>query len=82
MVLRLAPRLVGEIRSLDPVAPGNAFEPAWRAWITKDRSALGHIGDPREATAEKGEGLFQAYADGVVGLIERAIGWNGRDWEG
>ena len=82
MILRLAPDLVGEIRSLDPVAPGNAFEPASRAWITKDRSALGHIGDPREATAEKGEGLFQAYADGVVGLVERVIAWNGKDWEG
>ena len=31
------------------------FEPASRGWITQDRSEPGHIGDPRGATAEKGE---------------------------
>ena len=29
-------------------------------WITKDRSKLGHIGQPRQATAEKGENAVSA----------------------
>jgi creatinine amidohydrolase len=82
MVLRLAPHLVGSIELLDPVDPGHGFEPAARAWITKDRSAIGHIGYPADATPEKGEALFQVFSDGVVDFLQRAIAWNGKDWDG
>ncbi|MEW6302037.1 MAG: creatininase family protein [Verrucomicrobiota bacterium] len=82
MILRLAPQLVGNLASLEPVEPGNAFEPATRAWITKDRTAPGYIGHPRDATADKGEALFQIFADGVVALLERAVAWDGKGWNG
>lgn len=82
MMLRLAPHLVGELRTLDEVPFGNPFEPAHRGWITKDRTGPGHIGDPRVATAEKGESLFQVFAADVVAFMERVIAWDGRSWNG
>lgn len=82
MMLRLRPELVGNLAQVEPVAFGNAFEPAHRGWITKDRSQAGHIGDPRTATAEKGEALFGQFAADVVALIERVARWDGRSWEG
>jgi creatinine amidohydrolase len=80
MILRLAPHLVGDITRLATVPSGNAFDPVSRAWITKDRTAPGHIGDPRAATAEKGEALLQAFAAGAVIFLERVIAWDGRRW--
>jgi creatinine amidohydrolase len=40
------------------------------------------VGDPRPATAEKGETLFRVFADGVASLLERVIAWDGRSWNG
>ncbi len=81
MILRLAPNLVGELKSLEPVQPGTGFAPASRGWITKDRSQNGHIGSPHLATAEKGETLFHAFAEDVVALLERVTKWDGKPWE-
>lgn len=81
MVLRLAPHLVKEYRHVTPQEPGSAFEPASRGWIMPDRSADGHVGDPRGATAEKGEALFQSFTRGAVEFIHRMIAWDGRSWE-
>jgi creatinine amidohydrolase len=81
MVLRVAPQLVKEHRRVAPQAPGSAFEPASRGWIMPDRSVDGHVGDPREATAEKGEALLQAFTRGVVEFLHRVIAWDGRSWE-
>jgi creatinine amidohydrolase len=80
MILRLAPKLVGALDKLDPVPFGSSFEPASRGWITKDRSWVGHIGDPRAATAEKGEALFRVFTDDVVALLERVVRWDGKSW--
>ena len=80
MILRLAPKLVGPLDRLEPVPFGHAFEPASRGWTTKDRTVPGHIGDPRVATAEKGEALFRAFTDDVVALLERVIRWDGKSW--
>jgi creatinine amidohydrolase len=82
MILRLAPQLVRDIKSLEAVEPGNGFAPATRAWITKERTTPGHLGHPREATREKGEALFNVFADGVVALLERVIAWDGKGWDG
>lgn len=82
MVLRLRPELVGDLSRVEPVAFGNPFEPASRGWITKDRTAPGHIGDPRPATAEKGETLLRVFSDDVVRLLERVIAWDGASWDG
>jgi creatinine amidohydrolase len=82
MVLRIAPHLVGELKTLTPVGSDNAFEPASRAWITKDRTVPGHIGCPHLATAEKGEALLRVFADGLVELLERVIAWDGKSWNG
>ena len=82
MILRIAPHLVGDLSQVEPVEFGSAFEPATRGWITKDRTEPGHIGDPRYATAEKGETLFRVFSDDVVRLLERVIAWDGRGWNG
>jgi creatinine amidohydrolase/Fe(II)-dependent formamide hydrolase-like protein len=42
-------------------------------WLTRDLSASGTIGDPRAASAEKGEAILDAEADLVVELIEEAL---------
>jgi creatinine amidohydrolase len=82
MILRLAPNLVGDLKAIEPVPFGNPFEPGSRGWITKDRSAPGHIGDPRQASAEKGETLFRLLSGDVVTFLERVIAWDGRSWDG
>src|SRR5439155_24525254 len=63
MMWRLRPDLVGDQSQVQTVSPDHAFKPAMRGWITKERSAAGHIGDPRRATAEKGEAIFRTFAD-------------------
>jgi creatinine amidohydrolase len=82
MMLRLRPELVGDLAQVPPVEFGNPFAPAVRGWVTKDRSVPGHIGDPRHATAEKGEVLFRVFSEDVVRLLERVIAWDGRSWNG
>lgn len=82
MVLRLAPQLVGDLSKVDEVPFGNPFEPASRGWIMGDRSEPGHVGDPRGATAEKGEVLFASFADAAVKMLDRVIAWDGVSWEG
>ncbi len=82
MMLRLAPHLVGDLSTVEAISAGVGFEPASRGWITKDRSAEGHIGVPQAATAEKGEALFNAFAAGAVAFLERAVAWDGKSWDG
>lgn len=81
MMLRLRPDLVGDYQRVDPVPFGRAFAPAHRAWITKDRTEPGHIGQPHLASAEKGEVLFRAFSSDVVALIERVLAWDGQAWD-
>ncbi len=82
MMLRIAPHLVGDHRAVNPVAFGNAFEPASRGWVTQDRSLPGHIGQPHLASAEKGEWLFERFASDVEALVQRVLKWDGQSWEG
>ena len=81
MILRLAPQLVKDLSKADAVPFGFAFEPAYRGWTTKDRTVPGHIGEPRMATAEKGEALFQTFATGVVQFLEQVVAWDGHSWD-
>ena len=81
MILRIAPHLVKDISDLQEVPFGFAFEPAYRGWMTKDRTIPGHIGNPSKATAEKGEHLFQSFSKGVTQLLEQVIDWDGHSWE-
>jgi len=82
MVLRLAPDLVKNHRSVPPQEFGSSFEPGSRGWTMSDRSEHGHVGDPREASAEKGEALFQTFTCGAVSLIARMTAWDGKSWNG
>jgi creatinine amidohydrolase len=83
MMLCLAPHLVvGDLSKIPEVPFGNAFAPANRAWITKDRTEPGHIGNPAIATAEKGETIFRVFAADVVKFLERVLAWDGKSWEG
>ena len=82
MMLRIRPELVGDLSEVQAVPFGNAFEPATRGWIMPDRSLAGHIGDPRAATAEKGEILISTFTDGVANLLDRVLAWDGKSWDG
>jgi creatinine amidohydrolase len=82
MMLRIRPELVGDLQQVEPVAFGDPFEPAHRGWTTKDRTSSGHIGDPRQATAEKGETIFRVFSEDVVRLLERILAWDGKSWNG
>jgi creatinine amidohydrolase len=81
MILHLAPNLVGDLRDIEPVSPAMPLEPATQGWITKERSEPGHIGDPRRATALKGQTLFRIFSHDVVTFLERVIAWDGRSME-
>jgi creatinine amidohydrolase len=81
MILQLAPRLVGDLSQIEPVSSAMPFEPAAQGWITKERSEPGHIGDPRRATAQKGQMLFDRFSQDVVTFLERVIAWDGRSPE-
>lgn len=80
MMLKLAPELVADLEPIEPVAMGDAFAGSSRGWTTKDRSKAGHIGDPRRATAEKGEALFRRFAAGATAFLEQVIAWDGSSW--
>jgi creatinine amidohydrolase len=80
MILRLDPACVGDFRGAPPVEPGAAFAPAARGWVTRERSASGHIGRPAEASAAKGERLFELFAADVVKLLLEVARWDGRSW--
>jgi creatinine amidohydrolase len=82
MILRIAPELVGDYRNAKPVEFGDPFTPASRGWITKDRTAPGHIGSPHLALEEKGEHLFNVFAADIVALLERVVRWDGKSWDG
>lgn len=82
MMLRIRPELVGDLLKVEEVEFGNPFLPAHRAWITKDRTAAGHIGSPQLATAEKGETLFRIFAADVAAFLERVLAWDGTQWDG
>jgi creatinine amidohydrolase len=78
MMLHLAPHLVGDLSQVDAVTARMPFEPASQGWLTKDRSNAGHIGDPRQASAAKGQTLFRVFSRDVVTFLERLIQWEGR----
>ena len=82
MVLTLRPELVGDYKNAAVVEPGNAFHPASRAWTTKDRSSIGHIGSPHLASKEKGEVLFSAFSSDVERWLKEVIEWDGSSWDG
>jgi creatinine amidohydrolase len=82
MMLQLAPQLVGDYRHVAGVEFGTSFAPAARAWITRDRTRDGHIGQPHAASVEKGETLLRLFTADVVALIERMIRWDGKSWNG
>ena len=82
MVMRIAPQLVGDYQSASPIPPGIGFEPGNRGWVTQDRSKIGHIGWPQDASVEKGEALFQRFTGDVCHWLKRAVEWDGSSWDG
>ncbi len=77
MMQRIVPQLVKDISSLETVGFGFAYEPAYRGWITQERTVPGHIGSPQLATPEKGEHLFAEFSAGVVRFLESVCDWQG-----
>jgi creatinine amidohydrolase len=82
MVLAIRPDLVVDHKNVPVVEPGNAFRTGYRAWTTKDRSSIGHIGWPHLASKEKGELLLNAFAVDVERWLARVVAWNGSSWDG
>jgi creatinine amidohydrolase len=82
MVLALKPELVDMSKAAEAVGPtapelpdviGTTAAHRWQSF--KSRTSHGAIGDPRAATAEKGERLLQAAADAVAALIANDKFW-------
>jgi len=80
MMLALRPDLVGDYLNAAPVDTASVFDPVYRAWTTKDRSTVGHIGAPHLATAAKGERLLERFSRDLIALLERVAQWNGSHW--
>ena len=82
MMMVIQPNLVqGDVTKLETVPNTYAFAPAYRGWITKERTPTGHIGSPQFATPEKGEALLAEFSAGVVGFVRRIAAWDGRTWD-
>ena len=81
MILRINSKLVGDYQNAPEVPFGFGFEPAYRGWITKDRTERGHIGTPAVASADKGEHLLNEFSGGVVKFLNQVAAWNGGAWE-
>ena len=82
MMLALVPDLVDMSRAANAVGPterelaevaGNDAVHRWRSF--KSRTHHGAIGDPRAASAEKGERLLEAAADTVAQLVGNQEFW-------
>lgn len=82
MVLALKPELVDMSKAAEAVGPtapelpdiiGTTAAHRWQSF--RSRTSHGAIGDPRAATAEKGERLLQAAADAVAALITNPQFW-------
>lgn len=58
---------------IQQIAPGGAAH-RWQSFAA--RTSHGAIGDPRAATAEKGQKLLEAAADAVAGLISNRAFWD------
>ena len=63
------PQLVADPRSIGPVDRGFPLEPARREAGRPKTTRTQQLGDPRIATAEKGETLFRVFSDDVVAFI-------------
>ena len=83
LMLQLAPELVGEERPVDgllrePPPAGWSLEGAVpEAWLTRDISHSGVIGDARQASTDLGAALEQRLVGGWQGLLERLLA---SDW--
>jgi creatinine amidohydrolase len=82
MLLALAPDLVDMSRAADAVGPtsrelaevvGSEAVHRWRSF--KSRTHHGAIGDPRAASASKGERLLSAAAEAVAGVVANEEFW-------
>lgn len=80
MIQRLLPDSVGPVAQLEDVPFDYGFEPAYRGWITQERTRKGHIGFPRHASPEKGEHLLECFSEGVIQFIRRVAAWDGHSW--
>lgn len=80
MIQAIHPELVGPTDTLEDVPVAFGFDPAYRGWITDDRTRAGHMGKPRYASPEKGEHLLNAYANGVSDFLLKVADWDGHSW--
>jgi creatinine amidohydrolase len=78
-MLQLAPDLVGLERPVDgqlttPAPAGWSLEGAVpEAWLTRDLSGSGVIGDARQASADLGAALLERLVSGWQGLLQELL---------
>ena len=82
MVQRLRPDLVAPTNDLEATNAGRPFPPAYRASIIQEMCSPGYVGDPRSATPEIGERLFELFTGDVVSFLQRVSEWDGQSWNG
>ena len=75
MIMRIAPDQVGDVGQIEAVPLKPSLGPSLQGLNMRDHSEDGHIGDPRHASAVKGEVLIQAYTSEAVGLLEQLLHW-------
>jgi creatinine amidohydrolase len=79
LMLQLAPELVGLERPVDgqlttPAPAGWSLEGAVpEAWLTRDLSGSGVIGDARQASADLGAALLERLVSGWQGLLQELL---------
>ncbi len=76
MLMRIAPDQVGDLKQTEAVSLKPSLGPSVQVLTMREQSEAGHIGDPRQASAVKGEVLLQAYTSEAVALLEQLLAWN------
>ena len=51
--------------------------PVGFSWLTADLSAVGVLGNPRTATADKGHAYVEATVDKLAGVLEEIAAFDG-----
>ncbi len=82
MMLAIRPELIhGNVDEVPEIPFGSGAAPGYRGWTMADRSTPGHIGTAADATATKGEALFEIFTDGVSQFLQRVAAWDGQGWD-
>ena len=78
MILHLAPNLVGDLSTIEPVSPAMPFEPADAGLDHQGTHRARSHRRPPARDRSQGQTLFRVFSHDVVTFLERVIAWDGR----